>query len=414
MRRLLTILAALMLSWPMAQAQQPLDSIAREAGFEGSPMHHAFRSGLPLIGIGLGYNLYNSHVRDIRQAYVPKFRHHFDDYTQFAPLAVQLGLRLAKVGGSSRSLRQMLLGDLFASGAMLIVVSTTKELTAVQRPDGSSRNSFPSGHTAMAFTSATLLHLEYGARYPWLSSLAYAAASAAGVGRILNNRHWIGDVVTGAGVGILSGHLGYWLSDLLLPREQRRGAIAGSQRLFDDLDLCLLVPVRYASHSPQLPSRGLRADLVSAGIGLGLRYASPKRHYTAHLEARAERHRLEYPEGEGSTAVQAASMSLGVAVGREFSFIDRRLRLEPMLALEAFLGKGQEPQTGPSLSAVNRIVARAQLSASWCFTERLGFRLDGGYYLGSRQLKLSELGGEAPASLSLSNWSVGSSLIFAL
>ena len=67
----------------------------------------------------------------------------------------------------------------------------------------------------MAFTSATLLSLEYGERYPWLPPVSYGLASITGLGRILNNRHWIGDVVTGAGLGILSGHIGYWISDRL-------------------------------------------------------------------------------------------------------------------------------------------------------------------------------------------------------
>ena len=74
----------------------------------------------------------------------------------------------------------------------------------------------------MAFTSATLLSLEYGERYPWLPPVSYGLASITGLGRILNNRHWIGDVVTGAGLGILSGHIGYWISDRLFGNTGRQ------------------------------------------------------------------------------------------------------------------------------------------------------------------------------------------------
>ena len=172
-------------------------------------------SAAPLVGIGVMQNIHNEQIRTIRYGHYPHFHHHYDDYLQFAQLAAQLGLRFAGVEGTSKSPWQMLTADAAATATMLAVTSAIKYTACVRRPDGSSRNSFPSGHTAMAFTSATLLSLEYGERYPWLPPVSYGLASITGLGRILNNRHWIGDVVTGAGLGILSGHIGYWISDRL-------------------------------------------------------------------------------------------------------------------------------------------------------------------------------------------------------
>jgi hypothetical protein len=84
------------------------------------------------------------------------------------------------------------------------------------RPDGSTANSWPSGHTATSFVGATILHKEYGlTRSPWYSVAGYGVATATGVMRVLNNRHWISDVMSGAGIGILSAELGYALCDLL-------------------------------------------------------------------------------------------------------------------------------------------------------------------------------------------------------
>lgn len=84
------------------------------------------------------------------------------------------------------------------------------------RPDGSTANSWPSGHTATSFVGATLLHKEYGlTRSPWFSVAGYGAATATGVMRVLNNRHWVSDVMSGAGIGILSTELGYAIGDLL-------------------------------------------------------------------------------------------------------------------------------------------------------------------------------------------------------
>ena len=89
---------------------------------------------------------------------------------------------------------------------------TAKEM----RPDGSTANSWPSGHTATAFVGASLLHKEYGlTRSPWWSVAGYGVATATGVMRVLNNRHWISDVMSGAGIGIMSTELGYALCDLL-------------------------------------------------------------------------------------------------------------------------------------------------------------------------------------------------------
>ena len=52
-------------------------------------------------------------------------------------------------------------------------------------------------------------------RSPWFSVAGYGIATATGVMRVLNNRHWVSDVMSGAGIGIFAGELGYALADLL-------------------------------------------------------------------------------------------------------------------------------------------------------------------------------------------------------
>lgn len=80
---------------------------------------------------------------------------------------------------------------------------------AVPRPDTGQPTSMPSGHTAQAFAAATFMAREYGHRSVWYSIGAYSAATGVGVMRILNDRHWVSDVLVGAGVGILSTNLAY-------------------------------------------------------------------------------------------------------------------------------------------------------------------------------------------------------------
>ena len=51
-------------------------------------------------------------------------------------------------------------------------------------------------------------------RSPWFSVAGYGVAAATGVMRVLNNRHWVSDVMSGAGIGIMSTELGYAIGDL--------------------------------------------------------------------------------------------------------------------------------------------------------------------------------------------------------
>lgn len=81
------------------------------------------------------------------------------------------------------------------------------------RPDNSRYNSFPSGHTFVVFTGAEILRREYGEDYPWIAVAGYTVAIIVGAMRIYNNRHWLGDVCAGAGLGILSTTLVYWALD---------------------------------------------------------------------------------------------------------------------------------------------------------------------------------------------------------
>ena len=55
---------------------------------------------------------------------------------------------------------------------------------------------------------AELVRQEYGT---WYGLAAYTVATAIGVSRIYNDRHWASDVVAGAGFGVLSAKVGYWL-----------------------------------------------------------------------------------------------------------------------------------------------------------------------------------------------------------
>lgn len=154
----------------------------------------------PLIVGGAVMSVYDTDFRRLRNGYVKSFHHDYDDYLQYAPAAVMLGLKAFGVKGRS-SWGRMLVSDAFSVGLMAAAVNSLKYSFRVMRPDGSTRNSFPSGHTATVFMTATMLHKEYGHRSPWYSIGAYTVATVTGVTRQLNNRHWMSDVMVGAGIG---------------------------------------------------------------------------------------------------------------------------------------------------------------------------------------------------------------------
>ncbi len=143
------------------------------------------------------------------------FKTHIDDYTQFFGPAMTVGLKIGGVEGRS-SWPRLLASAGLSYALMAGFVNNIKYTASEIRPDGSTANSWPSGHTATSFVGATLLHKEYGlTRSPWYSVAGYGVATATGVMRVLNNRHWVSDVLSGAGIGILSTELGYAIGDLL-------------------------------------------------------------------------------------------------------------------------------------------------------------------------------------------------------
>src|SRR5690606_36500320 len=90
-----------------------------------------------------------------------------------------------------------------------ILTFSLKRITAIPRPDSEALTSFPSGHTAQAFAAATFMAREYGHKNIWYSIGAYTVATGVGTMRVMNNRHWVSDVLVGAGIGILSTNLAY-------------------------------------------------------------------------------------------------------------------------------------------------------------------------------------------------------------
>ncbi|HTS45076.1 MAG TPA: phosphatase PAP2 family protein [Puia sp.] len=135
---------------------------------------------------------------------------HIDNYLQFAPAAAVYGLNLIGIKGKNNLFDATMI-YLLSNIIMNTTVFAVKNISHEQRPDGSDYYSFPSGHTAEAFASAEFLFQEYKDKSPWYGIGGYVVAATVGYLRMYNNKHWFHDVVAGAGFGIASTKLAYWL-----------------------------------------------------------------------------------------------------------------------------------------------------------------------------------------------------------
>ena len=182
-----------------------------DMSFVGVPL---FLAGLAIKGDKAMFRVNNKDGKPNTQL-LTDFKTGIDDYTQFFGPVMVVGLKLGGVEGRSDWPRLLASAGL-SYAIMAGLVNGIKYSAKEMRPDGSSANSWPSGHTATSFVGATLLHKEYGlTRSPWYSVAGYGVATATGVMRVLNNRHWVSDVMSGAGIGIMSTELGYAIGDLL-------------------------------------------------------------------------------------------------------------------------------------------------------------------------------------------------------
>jgi hypothetical protein len=120
--------------------------------------------------------------------------------------------KLARVGGDI--MRAQLLGQAYAQALKFTV--------GRERPDGSNDQSFPSGHAASAFATATVLQRHYG----WKAGVpATVVAGYVATARVHDNKHYLSDVIFGGAIGVAAqrtvmlrgGRYGFAVSAVPLP-----------------------------------------------------------------------------------------------------------------------------------------------------------------------------------------------------
>ena len=176
-----------------------------------------------LVGGLLTQGAISRNVRDEIVKSYPTFHAEADDIIQYVPFGLMFGLDAVGLKGKHKLGDQLVLSVLSTALSQGITQSL-KYTIKYPRPDADGNESFPSGHTTMAFTSATILHHEFGEKSVAISILGYSAATTTGAMRMLNKRHWLADVLFGAGVGIASTHAVYavypWLKRKVFKRNK--------------------------------------------------------------------------------------------------------------------------------------------------------------------------------------------------
>lgn len=135
-----------------------------------------------------------------------------DNYLQAAPIAEMYLADLVGIRAQNHWFDQsknLLMTDVLNQ----TIVTVLKYAINKTRPNGN-HHSFPSGHTSFAFANATVLYEEFRATGPVLAYSGFGFATTTGTLRILNNRHWLSDVMAGAGIGILSAKIIYHFQPL--------------------------------------------------------------------------------------------------------------------------------------------------------------------------------------------------------
>lgn len=176
---------------------------------------------IPTVLIGYGVvGLSSPTLKDINVSAKNDFRGqndkkiNIDDFSQYSSFLSVYALNAIGIHGKNNFKdRTIVLATayLILGGSVNIIKKTSK----VERPDGSDFRSFPSGHTATAFMGAEFLRQEYKDVSEWYGITGYAVAAGTGLFRIYNEKHWLTDVAAGAGIGILSTKIAYWIHPLI-------------------------------------------------------------------------------------------------------------------------------------------------------------------------------------------------------
>jgi membrane-associated phospholipid phosphatase len=197
----------------LSQSQAQIIDTTSAITTQNKLSYKQFIASSALIGSGflLKESLLNKRTQNtVRNFFGEDFNTKTDNLLPSIPIAQIYGGRF--LGYTSKSDWQHQTVNILISNAITYgIVASMKHSFKEIRPDASDQYSFPSGHTALAFTNASLLYYEYKNTNIWYASSGFLFATATGVLRVANNKHYASDVLTGSGIGLGIGLIVcYW------------------------------------------------------------------------------------------------------------------------------------------------------------------------------------------------------------
>jgi membrane-associated phospholipid phosphatase len=205
---------------PLAAQHLVPDSLFRTRA-PARPVLRVWEAGL-VLGVTAGAMAIDQSVRDDAREHGTGFRHNLSDFgnafgNKFYVYPALVAGTLGGLAVKSRGLTRVSWRALEATALAGASVELVKTAVGRRRPDISPEdaftfrgftlkdNSFPSGHTAIAFALATSLSRE--TRDRWSDAGFYALATLTAFSRVNDDRHWLSDTVFGAALGIVSARL---------------------------------------------------------------------------------------------------------------------------------------------------------------------------------------------------------------
>ncbi|HET7116727.1 MAG TPA: phosphatase PAP2 family protein [Hanamia sp.] len=171
-----------------------------------------FINGIPKLDNDINNNIHQNY---------PDFHTSAANYLMWAPSASLYVLDAFKVK-TEHNFREHLILD---AGSILLTGGIGYGMRIISRnikTYNSSDTKFPSGHTANAFRGAEILHQELKRTNKLLSYSGYLIATGVGLLRIYDKDHLLSEVITGAGLGIISTKLTYWIFDKVKYRNKKK------------------------------------------------------------------------------------------------------------------------------------------------------------------------------------------------
>ena len=167
---------------------------------------------LPISLIATGSILNFGDMKYDFQSSIKKTNTNVDDYIQYAPIGIMyisdaIGIKHKNTGFNQT--KYLFLSELSAGLIALFLRKTTN----IERPN-KLKDSFPSWHTTQSFVGAATLYNEFKDYNKFTAYSGYLFSTTTGILRITNNKHWVSDVLCGAGIGIIVTNIIYNIKPL--------------------------------------------------------------------------------------------------------------------------------------------------------------------------------------------------------